>query len=136
MIGLEFDPMIPGGPKLTGEMVIQTIFGIEVNRSKWWDLAAVFGILFSYRLLFFLILKFNERASPLFHTLYAKRNLRHLKRWTSFKSKPSFSYPSRRHSSLPASSPSQQPPTSSPLSKYPFFLLMLLCRTWPFLCCC
>ncbi|XXG83569.1 hypothetical protein AAC387_Pa10g1296 [Persea americana] len=116
MIGLEFDPMIPGGPKLTGEMVIQTIFGIEVNRSKWWDLAAVFGILFSYRLLFFLILKFNERASPLFRTLYAKRAIRHLKRRPSFKSKPPSSYPSKRHSSLPLSSPSQQPLTSSPLT--------------------
>ncbi|RWR93781.1 ABC transporter G family member 15-like protein [Cinnamomum micranthum f. kanehirae] len=116
MIVVEFDPLTPGGPKVKGEEVIQKIFGINLGHSKWWDLAAVFAILFSYSLLFFLILKFNERASPLLHTLYAKRNLRHLKRRPSFKSKPSFSYTSRRHSSLPASSPSQQPLTSSPLT--------------------
>ncbi|XXG83563.1 hypothetical protein AAC387_Pa10g1291 [Persea americana] len=92
MIGVEFDPLIPGGPKLKGEEVIQKIFGINLGHSKWWDLAAVFAILFSYRLLFFLILKFNERASPLFHAFYAKQTLRHLKRKPSFRMKPSFSY--------------------------------------------
>ncbi|XP_058077453.1 ABC transporter G family member 15-like [Magnolia sinica] len=109
LLGLEFDPLIPGGPKLRGEDVIHNIFGIELGRSKWWDLAAVFAILFSYRVLFFLILKFNEIASPFFRTLYAKRTLKNLKKWPSFNKVLSFSASSKQSTSFRgASSPSQE----------------------------
>ncbi|KAK1317871.1 ABC transporter G family member 15 [Acorus calamus] len=66
LIGLEFDNLLPGSPKLSGEYIIKQIFGMNLNHSKWWDMAAIFIILISYRLLFFFILKFKERASPLF----------------------------------------------------------------------
>ncbi|CAK9183473.1 unnamed protein product [Ilex paraguariensis] len=95
MIGLEFDPLQPGDPKLKGEVIIRTMLGMSVHHSKWWDLAAVVAILISYRVLFFTILKFKERASPMFRTLYAKRTLQHLKKRPSFRKPPSF--PSKRH---------------------------------------
>ncbi|XP_031259602.1 ABC transporter G family member 13-like [Pistacia vera] len=95
MIGLEFDSLEREGPKLKGEVILTTILGINPDHSKWWDLVAVIAILLSYRLLFFAILKFRERASPIFRTLYAKRTLEHLKKRPSFRKMPPF--PSKRH---------------------------------------
>ncbi|KAJ6853108.1 ABC transporter G family member 12-like [Iris pallida] len=75
-LGLEFDPMVPGDPKLSGEYIVQHIFGISLKRSKWFDLMVVFVILVSYRLIFFLVLKFKERVGPLFRSVYAKATQR------------------------------------------------------------
>ncbi|OAY48497.1 ABC transporter G family member 15 isoform X2 [Manihot esculenta] len=98
MIGLEFDPLVPGSPKLKGEFVLRTMIGIDVNHSKWWDLAFVVVILIAFRVLFYGILKFKERAMPVFHKLYAKRTIKHLKKRPSFrKSSP---FPSKRHQTL------------------------------------
>ncbi|XP_057956183.1 ABC transporter G family member 15-like [Malania oleifera] len=98
LVGLEFDPLIPGEPKLKGEDIVRNMFGIPLDHSKWWDLAALVAVLIFYRLLFFTILKFKERASPLFRTLYAKRTLHNLKKRPSFRKTPSFA--SKRHQPL------------------------------------
>ncbi|GMP87911.1 hypothetical protein CsSME_00040092 [Camellia sinensis var. sinensis] len=37
MIGLEFDPLQPGDPKLKGKVIINTVLGISLDHSKWWD---------------------------------------------------------------------------------------------------
>ncbi|XP_004505644.1 ABC transporter G family member 15-like [Cicer arietinum] len=111
LLGLEFDPLIPGDPKLTGEYVITHMLGIELSHSKWWDLGALFLILICYRILFFIVLKFKERASPLFQTLYAKRTLHQLEKRPSFRKMPSF--PSLRHQ--PLHSLSSQEGLDSPL---------------------
>ncbi|KAF8009229.1 hypothetical protein BT93_J0272 [Corymbia citriodora subsp. variegata] len=111
LVGLEFDPLIPGEPKLKGEVIITTMFGIPLDHSKWWDLAAIFIILLSYRLLFFAILKFKERASPVFNKIYAKRSLHHLDKRPSFRKVPSLS--SKRHQ--PQHSLSSQEGLNSPL---------------------
>lgn len=95
MIGLEFDPILPGGPKLKGEVVLTTMLGINIEYSKWWDLAAVVVILIAFRLLFYAILKFKETTLPMFRTLYAKRTLQHLKKRASFRKNSPF--PSKRH---------------------------------------
>ncbi|KAK3026356.1 hypothetical protein RJ639_042653 [Escallonia herrerae] len=95
MIGIEFDPAQPGDPKLKGEVILETVLGISLRHSKWWDLAVVISILLFYRLLFFTILKFKERASPVFRKLYAKRTLQHLRKRPSFRKTPPF--PSKRH---------------------------------------
>ncbi|CAL5423739.1 unnamed protein product [Camellia sinensis] len=95
MIGLEFDPLQPGDPKLKGEVIINTVLGISLDHSKWWDLTVVIVILIVYRLLFFTILKFKERASPVFRTIYTKRTLHHLSKRPSFRKTPPF--PSQRH---------------------------------------
>ncbi|EOY32730.1 hypothetical protein QUC31_019293 [Theobroma cacao] len=110
-IGLEFDPLLPGDPKLTGEEIITKYFGVPVDRSKWWDLSAVVLILVCYRLLFFSILKIKERASPLVQEIYAKRTLQHLSKRPSFRKTPSFA--SKRHQ--PLHSLSSQEGLNSPL---------------------
>ncbi|XP_031400088.1 ABC transporter G family member 15 [Punica granatum] len=111
LIGLEFDPLIPGEPKLKGEVIITTMFGIPLDHSKWWDLGAVFTILVIYRIVFFVILKFKERVSPVFHKIYAKRTLHHLDKRPSFRKLGSLS---KRHQ--PLQSLSSQEGLNSPLN--------------------
>ncbi|PKI57730.1 hypothetical protein CRG98_021797 [Punica granatum] len=98
MIGLEFDPLFPGDPKLKGEDILKDTLKIKVSYSKWWDVAAIAAILVSCRLLFFVILKFKERASPCFRALLTKRILRNLSKRPSFRKIPSF--PSQRQHNL------------------------------------
>src|ERR1044072_5805957 len=90
LLGLEFDPLIQGDPKLTGEYVITHMLGIELSHSKWWDLSALLALLVCYRVMFFTVLKFKERASPLFQSLYAKRTIQQLEKRPSFRKMPSF----------------------------------------------
>ncbi|ERN00275.1 ABC transporter G family member 15 isoform X2 [Amborella trichopoda] len=98
MIGMLFDPMLPGDPKLRGEDILRNMLGVGLGHSKWLDLAIIYVILISYRLTFFLVLKFNEKVSPALRSLHAKRSLEYLKRRPSFTRKPSFrSTPSFRY---------------------------------------
>ncbi|KAG6400623.1 hypothetical protein SASPL_137464 [Salvia splendens] len=96
MIGMEFEGMVAGQPKLKGEYVLTSLLGIPLHHSKWWDLGAVAAILLAYRLLFFFILKLKERAIPVFHTYYTKRTLHHLRRRPSFRKAPA-AFSSKRH---------------------------------------
>ncbi|KAK6119744.1 hypothetical protein DH2020_046514 [Rehmannia glutinosa] len=98
MIGVVFDPLIPGDPKIKGEDVIKDMFRISLDHSKWWDLFALFALIVCYRLIFFIILKVKERTAPFFQSLYAKRALYQFKKRPSFKRKPSFS--SKRFNNL------------------------------------
>ncbi|KAL9994354.1 hypothetical protein Hdeb2414_s0013g00407001 [Helianthus debilis subsp. tardiflorus] len=106
MIGIEFDGPFEGNAKLSGEFILTTMLGISVEHSKWWDLAVVVAILIAYRLLFFGILKFKERATPIFRKLYAKRTLKHLNQRPSFR---------KTSSSQPICSLSSQEGLKSPL---------------------
>ncbi|KAK7404312.1 hypothetical protein VNO78_05105 [Psophocarpus tetragonolobus] len=90
MIGMEFDPLEPGGPKLKGEMVLKTMLGIQVDVSKWWDLAVVILILLMLRLVFFFILKFKERVTPFLYSIYVNLTLQRIKKRPSFRKGPSF----------------------------------------------
>ncbi|KAF4362779.1 hypothetical protein F8388_022436, partial [Cannabis sativa] len=63
MIGIEFDPLVAGEPKLKGEIVLQTMFKMHLNHSKWWDLAALVCLLISHRLIFLLVLKYKDTIS-------------------------------------------------------------------------
>ncbi|KAL9254375.1 ABC transporter G family member 15-like protein [Drosera capensis] len=65
LLGLEFEPLFPGQPKLTGEAILESLLGSQVYHSKWWDLAAVMFIAICFRALFYLTLKYKERASLL-----------------------------------------------------------------------
>jgi hypothetical protein len=113
MIGLEFDPLVPGGPKLKGEEVLTTVLGISLDHSKWWDLSAVLLILIAFRLLFFAILKFKERTLPMLRELHSKRTLKHLKKRPSFRKTSYSPFSSKRHQ--PAHSLSSQEGLSSPI---------------------
>ncbi|CAA0813228.1 ABC transporter G family member 15 [Striga hermonthica] len=81
LIGLMFDPIMPGDPKITGEYVVKNIFGVSLSHSKWWDLAALHLLFVTYRVMFFLLLKFKEtRLASIFRSVFDKRILRYLKR--------------------------------------------------------
>ncbi|CAN1755471.1 ABC transporter G family member 13 [Linum perenne] len=95
LIGQEFDPLIPGGPKLKGDVFLTTVLGINLGYSKWWDLAAVIAILITFRVLFYAILKLKERSLPVLRKIYAKKTLHHLKKRPSFRKNSPF--PSKRH---------------------------------------
>ncbi|OMP10610.1 ABC transporter-like protein [Corchorus olitorius] len=71
MIGLEFDAPVAGEPKLKGEMILQYTFGIKLHHSKWWDLAALACLLAGFRILFYIVLRYKERASTIFHRFCA-----------------------------------------------------------------
>lgn len=103
LMGLEFDPLEPGGAKLKGEFILKTMLGIKVDNSKWWDLAAIMIILIFLRVFSFFILKFKERAAPFLYSIYARQTLHRLKKRPSFRKGPSF--PSKRHQSLHPLSP-------------------------------
>lgn len=79
MLGLVFDPLFPGDPKISGEYVLTKMFGLSLDHSKWWDLSAVYALIIVYRFLFFVILKLKERAGPYLRSFYANRALFHLK---------------------------------------------------------
>ncbi|XP_048446267.1 ABC transporter G family member 15 isoform X1 [Pyrus x bretschneideri] len=98
LVGREFDPIVPNGPKLKGEYILTNIAGFKLDHSKWWDLAAVVALLVSFRIIFFIILKFKERVSPYLRTYYAKHTLKHLKKRPSFRKEIPF--PSKRHQPL------------------------------------
>lgn len=98
MIGIVFDPLVPGDPKIKGEDAITKMFGISIDVSKWWDLFALFALIICYRFLFFIVLKSKERTAQFFQSIYAKRLSRRFQKRPSFKRKPSYS--SKRHSGL------------------------------------
>jgi len=64
MTGLEFDSAEPGEPQLKGEMILKTTFGISLDHSKWWDVAVLLFQLFVYKVLLFLVLRYNKRIAP------------------------------------------------------------------------
>ncbi|VVB00574.1 unnamed protein product [Arabis nemorensis] len=95
MIGVEYDPLFPLAPKMKGEVILQTLLGVNPAHSKWVDLVVVMMILIAYRLLFFAILKFKEKFFPMIHMLYTKRTLSRIQKRPSFRRMTPF--PSKRY---------------------------------------
>ncbi|KAJ4848858.1 hypothetical protein Tsubulata_040226 [Turnera subulata] len=85
MNGLKFDPLVPGGPKLEGEKILQTIFTINSSNSKWWDVAALLFFLLVHRIIFFTVLKCKDISFFPFHRLYRRRTLQYLAKRPSFR---------------------------------------------------
>ena len=67
-LGLTFSNFILNGkstgPPISGEYVVQQLYQIETSRSKWEDLAVVFGMVIGYRIIFFIMIKFLENFGP------------------------------------------------------------------------
>uniref|UniRef100_A0A1J3ERM6 ABC transporter G family member 13 n=7 Tax=Noccaea caerulescens TaxID=107243 RepID=A0A1J3ERM6_NOCCA len=95
MIGVEYDSPLPFLPKMKGELILETVLGVNPAQSKWLDLVVVMMILIAYRLLFFAILKFKEKVFPWIHMLYTKIILRHIQKRPSFRRMAPF--PSKRY---------------------------------------
>ncbi|GAV79924.1 hypothetical protein CFOL_v3_23386 [Cephalotus follicularis] len=73
MIGLEFDPPVPRQAKWEGETILRDYFGISTDSSKWWDLGALFCLLFASRLLLFISLRYKKKTSSLIHRLFTRK---------------------------------------------------------------
>uniref|UniRef100_A0A0D3G4N3 ABC transporter domain-containing protein n=1 Tax=Oryza barthii TaxID=65489 RepID=A0A0D3G4N3_9ORYZ len=101
LIGLEFEPMMPGQPKLTGEYIITKMMGLSLNHSKWLDLSMIFVLLFAYRLIFFLVLKAKEAAAPYIRVAYTRFTIKRLERRASFRKTLAMSSMSKRHNQPP-----------------------------------
>ncbi|KAG8067532.1 hypothetical protein GUJ93_ZPchr0005g15960 [Zizania palustris] len=97
LIGLEFEPMMPGQPKLTGEYIITKMMGLSLSHSKWLDLAMIFVLLFAYRLTFFLVLKVKEAAAPYLRVAYTRFTIKRLERRASFRKTLAMTSLSKRH---------------------------------------
>ncbi|GER41081.1 ABC transporter G family member [Striga asiatica] len=81
LLGLMFDPIMPGDPKITGEYVVKDMFGVSLSHSKWWDLVVLHLLFVIYRVIFFLLLKLKEtRFASIFRSVFDKRILHYLKR--------------------------------------------------------
>lgn len=72
-----FDNQTPDLPKIPGEYVLENVFQIDVNRSKWVDLAVIFSMIIIYRIIFFIMIKVNEDVTPWLRGYVASRKLRH-----------------------------------------------------------
>lgn len=103
-IGLTFDNFIlngePLGPPIPGWYVVQQMYGIQTRRGKWADLGVLFGMIFAYRLIFFVCIKLSENLGPFIRSMF-----------TQYRTNKKLS---RQHSELqnvirPISSPSQTP---------------------------
>jgi hypothetical protein len=97
LLGLEFEPMTPGGDKLTGEYIITNMMGLSVSYSKWLDLAMIFILLLAYRITFFFVLKIKEAAAPYIRVAYTRFTVKRLERRASFRESLAMTSLSKRH---------------------------------------
>ncbi|CAH9128502.1 unnamed protein product [Cuscuta epithymum] len=74
--GLVFDNQTPDLPQISGEFILENIFQIDVNRSKWIDLSVLFSMIIMYRLIFFLVIKINEDVTPWIRGFIARRRMK------------------------------------------------------------
>ncbi|CAL9159697.1 unnamed protein product [Musa hybrid cultivar] len=77
--GLIFDNQTPDLPKIPGEYILENVFQIDVNRSKWWDLAALFSMIVIYRIIFLMMIKISEDVTPWARGYIARRRLQQKK---------------------------------------------------------
>ncbi|KAJ7546677.1 hypothetical protein O6H91_08G050300 [Diphasiastrum complanatum] len=71
-LGLEFDNKFPGLPKIPGLLIVTDTYQINVDRSKWIDLALLFVMIVAYRFIFFLMIRISEDVRPIFRYLVTR----------------------------------------------------------------
>ncbi|KAL7098164.1 hypothetical protein ACP275_09G000100 [Erythranthe tilingii] len=79
LTGLIFDNQTPDLPKVPGEYILENVFQIDVNRSKWVDLSVLFSMIIVYRIIFFMVIKVNEDVTPWVRGYIARRRIQHKK---------------------------------------------------------
>ncbi|KAK1257080.1 ABC transporter G family member 11 [Acorus gramineus] len=77
--GLVFDNQTPDLPKIPGEYILENVFQIDVNRSKWVDLSVLFSMIIIYRIIFFIMIKISEDVTPWIRGYLARRRLQQKK---------------------------------------------------------
>lgn len=75
LMGLVFDNSSPDLPKIPGEFILEQIFQIDLNRSKWVDVSVIFIMIISYRIIFFIVIKINEDVTPWIRGYIARRKM-------------------------------------------------------------
>lgn len=73
--GLLFDNQSPNLPKISGEFILENVFQIDLNRSKWVDLSVLFSMIIIYRFIFFIMIKINEDVTPWIRGYIARRRM-------------------------------------------------------------
>ncbi|KAK7314832.1 hypothetical protein VNO77_33360 [Canavalia gladiata] len=73
--GLIFDNQTPDLPKIPGEYILEKVFQIDVNRSKWINLSVIFSMIVIYRIIFFIMIKINEDVTPWVRGFLARRRM-------------------------------------------------------------
>ncbi|ESW24494.1 hypothetical protein PHAVU_004G135400 [Phaseolus vulgaris] len=73
--GLIFDNQTPELPKIPGEYILEKVFQIDVNRSKWINLSVIFSMIVIYRIIFFIMIKINEDVTPWVRGYLARRRM-------------------------------------------------------------
>ncbi|KAG5536056.1 hypothetical protein RHGRI_023743 [Rhododendron griersonianum] len=73
--GLLFDNDPPGVIKIPGEYILENVFQIDVNRSKWIDLSVIFSMIVIYRIIFFIVIKISEDVTPWIRGFIARRRM-------------------------------------------------------------
>ncbi|GAB4850452.1 ABC transporter G member 11 [Ancistrocladus abbreviatus] len=73
--GLVFDTNSPLLGKVSGEYILENVFQIDVNRTKWIDLSVIFSMIIIYRIIFFLTIKINEDVTPWIRGYLARRRM-------------------------------------------------------------
>ncbi|XP_027923670.1 ABC transporter G family member 15-like [Vigna unguiculata] len=101
MLGVEFDPLLPGDAKVSGEKVLLLVLGVPLDHNKWWDLTALATLLLVHRVVLYLVLRFVKRAKSPNLWFYAKKSL-HFGKRCLVNDKPSIS--SRKLAQHPLSS--------------------------------
>lgn len=75
--GLMFENKPAELPKIPGEYILEYVFQIDVNRSKWVDLGVIFSMIAAYRIIFLMMIKINEDVTPWVRGYIARRRLQH-----------------------------------------------------------
>ncbi|KAJ4844486.1 ABC transporter G member 11 [Turnera subulata] len=73
--GLLFDNQPPSLTKIPGEYILEYIFQIDVNRSKWVNLSVIFAMIIIYRIIFFIMIKISEDVTPWIRGYLARRRM-------------------------------------------------------------
>ena len=78
--GLMFDNQTPDLPKISGEYILEYVFQIDVNRSKWVNLSVLFSMIIIYRIIFFIMIKISEDVTPWVRGYIARRRMQQKKK--------------------------------------------------------
>lgn len=103
MLGLEFDPLLPADPKVSGEQVLPLVFGVSLSHGKWWDLTALVTLLLVHRLLLFLVLRYNKRGISTVLWFHAKESTLHFAKRCLLSNKPSMISSKKQEATPPLS---------------------------------
>ncbi|XP_078427397.1 white-brown complex-like protein [Wolffia australiana] len=76
LAGLFFENTSTDLPRIPGEYILQKVFQINTDRSKWVNLTVLFSMIIIYRIIFFIMIKISEDVTPWIRGYIARRRFR------------------------------------------------------------